>query len=332
MLGKNVVGFDFGESRIKMVLSDGKSVKKSVFIETPDNIIEDGRILSMVAMADLILQGAKENSVPRGNAAFILPSRAVFTRTVSMPVMNHQQVLYNLPYEFADYLTQEKGLYYFDYMILGTEADENGNPKEMKVFACAVLKAVINDYRKMFKRAGFKLKTAVPVEYAYSRLLSGFIEKSGIQSDEDYCIADIGHSETRVYIYHGTEHIQTRHIEYGLRGIDRAIAENMNVDEHIAQTYKLSDFNGVLQKSYCNDYYNSLAVEVMKTVNFYNYNNRDAELKKIYLAGGGPSIKAIEENIREMTGLPTESAAIFLPGGDRIENGEIYLAACGSGI
>ena len=324
------IGFDFGDNRVKMVAYDGTGIKKAAALEVLDHMSEEGSILSMNAMADFILEGTKEQGMRGGSASLILPANSVFTKTVSMPVMSHQQVLYNLPYEFSDYLTQEKGLYYFDYMVLGTETDEEGKPDGMRLFACAVLKSVINDYRSMFRRAGFRLKTAVPVEYAYAQVLKQYLQDHNLSSDADYCIVDIGHTETRVFIYHGCEHIQRRNIEFGMRGLDRLIAEQLNVDEHVARTYKESDYNDVLSADYCVSYYNELAVEIMKTVNFFNYNTRDADLSRIYLAGGGTAIGRIAESIRNMTGLDTVSASVFFPNEAALENGELFLAAYGS--
>lgn len=329
-MGKNIVGFDFGESRMKMVLYDGEKIRKSVSVDVPDNMVADGVILSANAMAEFIAITAGNNGIAKGNAAIILSSAYVYSKIISMPVMTHQQVLYNLPYEFSDYLTEEKGSYYFDYMILGTEIDEEGNISEMRVFACTVLKSVINEYRSMLRMAGFKLKAAVPVEYAYSRLIRQYISQRGIRENDDYCIVDIGHTETRVFIFHGSEYVQRRNIELGMKSLSRIISNQLGVDMHVAEAYKRSDFNGVLETEYCMDFYDSLAVEIMKTVNFFNYTNREAVLDKLYLLGGGAEISYIAERIAEMTGLIIDSASNFLLGTGRFDNKDLFTIACGS--
>lgn len=85
--------------------------------ELPDNMVSGGEIVSMDAMADFIKEMAKENGISRGAAAVILPGTLVFTRNVTVPAMTDGQLLYNLPFEFKDYLTQEKNKYYFDYAV-----------------------------------------------------------------------------------------------------------------------------------------------------------------------------------------------------------------------
>ena len=71
----------------------------------------------MDAMADFLRQTAKSNGIPLTHAALVLPSTEVFTRELVMPAMTEQQLLYNLPYEFRDYLTEEKNKYFFDYSM-----------------------------------------------------------------------------------------------------------------------------------------------------------------------------------------------------------------------
>ena len=114
---EKIVGFDIGESSVKLVYFAGADLKKAVTAELPDNMVSGSRILSMDAMADFLRQMAKSNGIPLTHAALVLPSTEVFTRELVMPAMTEQQLLYNLPYEFRDYLTEEKSKYFFDYSM-----------------------------------------------------------------------------------------------------------------------------------------------------------------------------------------------------------------------
>lgn len=128
---EKIVGFDIGESSVKLVYFAGADLKKAVTAELPDNMVSGSRILSMDAMADFLRQTAKSNGIPLTHAALVLPSTEVFTRELVMPAMTEQQLLYNLPYEFRDYLTEEKNKYFFDYSMREVLRDESGQPTEM---------------------------------------------------------------------------------------------------------------------------------------------------------------------------------------------------------
>lgn len=69
-------------------------------------------------------------------------------------------------------------------------------------------------------------------------------------------------------------------------------------------------------------------VETVRAVNFYNYNNRDRELKELYLCGGGAGIAALRETIAETTRLEVHPATDLLPEQQRPEEEPwLYLRA-----
>lgn len=109
---KKIVGIDIGGSSVKLAYFAGSTLKKAAMAPLPDNMVADGRILSMDAMADFLRQAARDNGIPLTNAAVVLPSTEVFTRELTMPAMTEQQLRYNLPYEFRDFLTDEKSKYF----------------------------------------------------------------------------------------------------------------------------------------------------------------------------------------------------------------------------
>lgn len=51
---EKIVGFDIGESSVKLVYFAGADLKKAVTAELPDNMVSGSRILSMDAMADFL--------------------------------------------------------------------------------------------------------------------------------------------------------------------------------------------------------------------------------------------------------------------------------------
>ena len=300
---KNRIGFDLGGREVKMLqLMTGGEIRRTAAVELPDDLISEGRILSMDAMADFIRATPAEQGIPRGDCGVILPPSLMFVRNVTMPVMTERQLKYNLPYEFRDYLKEEKSQYLYDYAVREILRDEEGKPKEMRILACATLKSTVEDYTAMFRRAGFRLKTAVPEEYALGRIFEKYGQETGLQNQE-FCLVDLGHQQTRGYFFRNGETLSKRTVELGGREIDRVIAEVCDVDVHMAHAYKLSNYNDILNHERCQMIYHQIAVEIMKAVNFFNYNNRSAELKRIYLCGGGAKIAALVKEIRNIPDL-----------------------------
>lgn len=102
----------------------------------------------------------------------------------------------------------------------------------------------------------------------------------------DRCIADIGHRGTRLYMYRGSKFQTKRTVELGLFDLEQKISDEKGVDIHMAHTHLMTDYQDVLSEDSSRELYNRMAVEIMKAVNFYNYNNREQSLREIYLCGG----------------------------------------------
>lgn len=133
-MGK-LVGFDIGENSVKMVYFSGRELKRAITAELPDAMVSNGRILSMDAMADFIRDMAKGHGIPLTNAAMVLNTGDHFVRSVTLPLMTEQQLRYNLPYEFRDFLTEEKNRYFFDYSMQGILAGSDGSRRRWELFA-----------------------------------------------------------------------------------------------------------------------------------------------------------------------------------------------------
>ena len=326
-MSENLIAFDIGESQIKLVWYAGGMRKKAVSVSMPDNLVANGEIISMDAMADYLKDVSKANGIPRAKAALILPDSLVFTRNVSVPAMTDAQLSYNLPYEFKDYLNQEKSEYYFDYAVQELVKNDQDAVSEMKLFACATLKKTIADYRDMFRRAGFHLKSAIPEEAAYTALLEERREEG-----TDTCFVDIGYSAIRMQFFRGASFMTKRTVNLGMCDLVLSISEAHGVDSHMAYEYMLKNYEDSLNAPASQTLYRSMAVEIMKAVNFYNYNNREQMLSRIYLCGGGAALEQIRNAIAEMSDIEIRSAAELLPEDTAMEEPWIFVKAIGCAL
>ena len=184
-------------------------------------------------------------------------------------------------------------------------------------------------YRAMFRRAGFKLKVLTPLETAYGALLTEYTRRTGAP-EIGRCVVDLGHRGTLMHFLQGGECVGVREIDLGLAELDQRIAEEMGVEIHAVRGYKQSNFNGVLDTEYAKEFYSRLAVEIMKAVNFYHYNNRDRELEELYLCGGGAAIRPLRETIAATVKLKVKGGEELLADGMRpAEEPWLYLRPIG---
>lgn len=333
-MAKSMLGFDFGACELKIAQLNGKKIKRLVSEAMPENMVREGVIVSYDAMGDFIKETLKANKLGGGEAAVILPQSMAFISRITMPAMTEDQLAVNLPYEFHDFLTEAKDKYFYDYAVneLRDATDDDGNPtgKVLDITAAAVSKKVIEDYRDMFRRAGLRLKIAVPIEIAYSNV----IRAHGDYEGKEACILDLGHTATRLSIYTGDVFETFRDVEVSLDELEQAISEALGVDPHVARTYKETNYNNCQNAEGAMNIYNAIAADVRKAINFYSFNNRESQLKDIYVCGGGinilPYVQVLKTNLEDMNfhrGLDIMPA---VP--DGIENAVSFMGAVGAAI
>jgi len=328
-MGKVYTGIDIGSSQVKFAVCDANGIRRLAAAPLPEQLVRDGRIVSPEAMSDFLFAAAREHKIKNRDCAIILPAALAFSRRLTVPLMTEGQLKINLPYEFRDFISQEKDKYFYDYAVAGQIKNEAGKAVELDLMAAATLKSTIADYTAMLRRAGFKLCLAAPVEFAYSNLLRR--HESALPADvpKEYCIIDIGHTATRIYIYSGSRFEVTRVIDYGCAMLDTVIADELHEDEHIARTYKVINHNNVQALERCFDIYHAIAIEIMRVINFYGFNNPNSHLTDAYYCGGGAHIALLLENIAATIGLELHSIEQLMPNGGQSSE---HLLVCPAAV
>ena len=78
--------------------------------------------------------------------------------------------------------------------------------------------------------------------------------------------------------------------------------------------------------------YQQMAMEIMKTINFYRYSNRDRELENMYICGGGSRVDALVNVIELMTDVKVKSVSAICAQTQDGEAASICAKAIGTGL
>lgn len=306
---KNYLGIDIGSLDIKLAVCSKDTINEFVIERLPDNIVRDGNIVSWEVMTEFIKGVIKKHRIHCKYAAVILPDRNTYVRRILMPYMTVDQLKFNLPYEFHDFITDEKDKYIYDYAVLDVVEDENNGhtSKSLDIMAAAVLKEIIEKYRLMLKRCGLKLKVAAPESSAYQNIIKKYIEFNRFEKLGDYAILNIGHDSVSLWIFTEGKYETGRKIELGLGVVTNVIAEALGIDEHIAEIYKQNNQNNVMYSEECLSVYRQIAWEVMRVINFFTYNHPNNTLDTLYCCGGGAKIEPLMKILDDTMDLKVKS-------------------------
>lgn len=305
------IGFDLGNNSLKIAVNRRGSLE---FHECPlpENLIEEDTVTMPHAFSSFLKKVKKNLRLPSGTAGLLLPSSQVICRLVTMPRMSIDQLMLNLPHEFSDFIHGEPHQYHCDYALC-EEPPQEEEPEyaEMTMMAAVVEKQQVIAYGRMFAAGGFPLRLILPQEMALINLVKTYCQLHPDASKE-FCFIDLGYLSTRIFIVHHDRIQATRRIPTGCRELDQVIADLLNVDRFLADSYKRGNHQNILEADRCIEIYEHIAVEVLKLVNFYHFTYRQNQLNGIYLIGGGAEIKPLCRILEEATSLPALSVQELL--------------------
>lgn len=304
--------FDMGDSHIKIAKREkGKIIVHA--IQMPENLIKEGLIQVPHMVSDFLKDLRLEYNLPRVECGMVVPDELVVCRNLTMPAMTIDQLKVNLPFEFTDYISDEPQKYVYDYAVKDLIYEEDGSLKEMNLTGVVMSKEAVDTYVNIFKNAGFSLRTIIPQEIAMTNVMRNAVEMGRIDAEKEYCIVNLGHRTTQVFVFHGEKLIVLRNIHLGSSVIDKVIAEHKNIDEFMARAYKNQNYKDILDEAYVREQYSRISLEIRKVINFYRFNNRSSELQDVYFIGGGSNLKGLQETISEMNELTYKSMRDLLP-------------------
>ena len=358
-MAKSCLGIDIGKDQLKLVLMKGETIQKAVSVQMPEGLLKEGRIVSVETTGELIRKTMKENKIRCKEAAVVVSSGVCFLRNVTMPEMTADQLVYNLPYEFRDYITDELKKYVFDYSWGSVEelpkakkpkkqpkkkkGEEKPDEKaedseerrgEMELLAAAAPLEAIDDLRLMARKAGLKLTFAAPEVSACENLLHYKLKEES-DKDKEYGILDLGSTSSRLLIFKGDRHQVTRIIERGMEQVEELLADSLHIDIHLAHTWLLTNHEDCVNSEICQDAFSQISVELMRALNFYQFSNPDSRLEDIYICGGGASIESMRENLKENLDVTIHDASELMDGlgGGRVsEAPSLWMLAAGTAL
>lgn len=344
-MAKRILGIDVGHDTLKLALVNGKTVEKVAIEPIPLNLIQNNRVVSEESMGEFLRETMKKNGIRCGLAAYVFQNENIYSRTIKMPKMTPEQLRVNLPYEFADFISDEPQKYVYDYAMLpeedrkkenspavdeipdlgaDTNTDDEADEDTMSLMAVAVQKEILESVRRFLKKAGLKLVKAAPTMSAYISLI-----RANGDPEREYCVLDLGHRAIRMHIFKGERYEVTRTLDVGLSVLDDVIAENLNVDVHLAHTYLLSNYENCQYSEYCRSAYDNITMELVRALNFYRFSNPDSNLEDVYLVGGGMQNDSLREVIRQSLDLNVHHAKELLLPSMNQEGISAYVQAIG---
>ena len=184
----------------------------------------------------------------------------------------------------------------------------------LELLATAARKEVIEDYAECLRRAGMRLVSAMPCTAALQNLM--FYRGVDARADETCCIVSFGFASTDLYFFNGGLFDVVRSIDLGGRDINLALGEDLDMDEHLADSAK-ADFPDRLAASRrVQEVCERIAVEIGRAINFYGFNNPNTQLTALYGSGGEYLTTPLLDAVAGHTDIPLLDIETLYPSVD----------------
>lgn len=299
---KNCLGIEIGHYRVKIAYMERGELKKYV-----SERLELEALTDMKLYAEFIQDILREHGIRCRQAVFVLRQDDTYVKRCHLPLMTVDQLKLNLPYEFHDYIGDELDAYQFDYGVI--ERTEN----QMDLIAASCKKELCAQFKKLAKMAKLKLVGLVPSVIGLERLLEHVHSES---EKKDFAVLDLGTKALRMHFFRNGVYDITRTMEPGceeierLRSGDKEKMDELDLDaEDAFWTEKSEDaIDRVLE-----DRYQTIAVQAMRVLNFYSFNNADNTIDTLYYCGGGARYHKLIETLQDTVGIPVKSIGEMLP-------------------
>ena len=147
---------------------------------------------------------------------------------------------------------------------------------------------------------------------------------------KDYAVLSMEYSRVRLHFFSNGAYEITRNLGTTEKQICELIAQDEGVDVHIAQLMCDRNQNGVLEKEDIADLIQALATEVMRVMNFYNYNNPRNTIDTIYYYGREAN-PLLLDRIQSVTELPVRPLTELIPDADEGQHEDLLMMLQGYG-
>ena len=202
------------------------------------------------------------------------------------------------------FVIRQEDVYVFDYAMIQTKE------RTMDLLGAACTKTLSQQFEKLAKMARLKLVGLVPAVLGLERILEYAQER------KDYAVLDLGTQALRIHFFREGVYDITRTMEPGCEEIEQIRLGDKNkmqelgieVEEENREETDKEKMAAVLEEQY-----RTRAVQVMRVLNFYSFNNVNNTIDSLYYCGGGARYGELIDALKETLDLPVRSVAELLP-------------------
>jgi type IV pilus assembly protein PilM len=303
---KDIVGVDIGSSAVKLVqlrpAKGGYHLVKIGILPLPAEAIVDNTLMDSSSIVETVKQLVGTLGVKAKDATCSISGNSVIIRKISLPVMPVEELEDQIHWEAEQYIPFDINDVNVDFQILSPDEQD---PSKMNVLLVASKKDIINDYLSVFAEAGLRL---VVVDVDSFAVQNAFELNYPVDPDQVVALVNIGASIFNLNIVRDGVSLFTRDVQMGGNLYTEEIQKQFGISSDQAEEMKLGAAHSddprlkeVLQR--VND---TIALEMRRSLDFYNSTAGEERITKVFLSGGGAKTLQLMDAVQQRLSLPVE--------------------------
>ncbi|WP_298433902.1 type IV pilus assembly protein PilM [Geobacter sp.] len=303
---KDLIGIDIGSSSVKLMqLKEHEGVYQLLnvgIVPLPPEAIVDNTLMDSSSVVEAVKSLVKSLDVKVKEVACSISGNTVIIRKIKLPAMPADELEDQIQWEAEQYIPFDINDVNIDFQIL--EPDEE-DPSRMDVLLVASKKEIVNDYVNVFTEAGLKLMVVDVDSFAVQNAFELNYEAG---PEEVVALINIGANVLNLNIVKGGISLFTRDVQMGGNLFTEEIQKQLGLSSDEAEQVKITGNypdKGRLQDviAKVNE---TLAIEMRRSLDFYNTTAGEGKIGKVYLSGGAAKTSSLSEVVQNKLGLPVE--------------------------
>lgn len=307
-------GLDIGSDFLKLVelkdLPQGKQLRSFEIIKIPTSLQKDNRLSAVERTLHALKQAVSLSDKQAREVVLSISGPEIIYKEFSLPFMPKQELKKAVTLQLGRTDPALLNNTIVDFNILSTSIDERGI-KLVDLMVTIVSNEVIEKYVALVKKAGFK---PIGIGLKLFAITEWFKLVSKEQKGNTVALINIGSQKTGMVILKEGDICFVRQVELGGRSITESIAEVVKIDFDQAEELKIKygipqDPQTEFEKNialFMRSVLERFLVEIERFFRYYSQRFSNKKVDKVFLCGGGASLKNIAKNLSVELGLPVE--------------------------
>ncbi len=304
---KTVLGLDIGSSAIKLVQlqesKKGLELANFAMAQLEPETIVEGEMISTSAVIEKILAIFTQSRIKQREVAISVSGNGIIIKMLSLPLTSEEEIAEGIKWDAEQNIPYAIDEVYIDHQVIRTRPAQG----QADVLLIAAKKTFCDQHLEVVREAGLE---PVVLDVDCFAVQNAFEVNYEIPQGETVVLLNIGASTINVNVLQSGITAFARDILIGGKLYTEELQKQLNVSNKDAEALKLSatyeenpapEVQRVLAA--VNE---TLAGEILRTLDYYRSTFSDDHLSTIYLSGGTARVPSLAKTIEMRTGLTVE--------------------------